>query len=217
MEEALLSEVGIKLALGVSLGDLDGCRDDGCKPGREREDEQEHGGVFEVHGVILSFFLMGVKGFLESVLEERCTAIADDGSLDEDSASVTEAGDPTDVEEDGRTGGDVAAGTHGQPHFSESTLADRVGDVKAFLLRSLINRATATARSRAGMVLAIDGKRGFRLSILSYEDNTRGAVVSGDTVSMVEGHAGVERLRSEGVAIIDAEEVVVVHFVSLSF
>lgn len=64
LEEALLSKVGIKLALGVSLGDLDGCRDDGCKPGREREDEQEHGSVFEVHGVILSFFLMGVKGLV---------------------------------------------------------------------------------------------------------------------------------------------------------
>ena len=67
------------------------------------------------------------------------------------------------------------------------------------------------------MVLAIDRERGFSFSVFGYEDDTRRSVVSSDTVSMVTSHAGVERLRSNRRAIVDAEEVVVmVHCVSLS-
>ena len=65
------------------------------------------------------------------------------------------------------------------------------------------------------MVLAIDRERSFSFSVFGYEDDTRHSVVSGDPIGMVTSHAGVERLRSEGVSVIDAKKVVVLHSLSL--
>lgn len=66
------------------------------------------------------------------------------------------------------------------------------------------------------MVLAIDRESACSFSRFGDEDDTRGSVMSGDTVSMVTSHVGMKAFCCNCRAIIDPKEVVVVHCVSLS-